>query len=148
MPPYWVNKALPTPSLTLPGTLFSTCWLFHSFLLRINAFPMWYEIWKGRKKRFGKRWVWTRLDCIKKHAPYQLHHWTDDWQMSFIISVDCPNHTLVGGVSVTSLSQQGGLFALSVIRHSIKEISLGFKINDWNKCFLLTFLFLFYSECL
>ncbi len=24
MPPYWGNKALPTPSLTLPGTLFAT----------------------------------------------------------------------------------------------------------------------------
>ncbi len=28
MPPYWDNKALPTPTLTLPDTLFSTFWLF------------------------------------------------------------------------------------------------------------------------
>ncbi len=28
MPPYWYNKALPTPTLTLPDTLFSTFWLF------------------------------------------------------------------------------------------------------------------------
>ncbi len=48
MPPYWDNKALPTPTLT--DTLFSTFWLFLSFLLKINAFPMRYEIWKGRKK--------------------------------------------------------------------------------------------------
>ncbi len=28
----WDNKALPTPTLTLPDTLFSTFWLFPSFL--------------------------------------------------------------------------------------------------------------------
>ncbi len=28
MPPYWYNKALPAPTLTLPDTLFSTFWLF------------------------------------------------------------------------------------------------------------------------
>ncbi len=33
------------PSLHLPNTLFSTFWLF-----KINAFPMRYEIWKGRKQ--------------------------------------------------------------------------------------------------
>ncbi len=38
MPLYWDNKAL-----TLPGTLLSTFRLFASFLLKINAFPMWYE---------------------------------------------------------------------------------------------------------
>ncbi len=47
---YWDNKALPTPTLTLPDTLFSTFWLFPSFLLKTNAFLMRYEIWKGRKK--------------------------------------------------------------------------------------------------
>ncbi len=50
MPPYWDNKTLPTPTLTLLDTLFSTFWLFPSFLLKINAFLMRYEIWKGRKK--------------------------------------------------------------------------------------------------
>ncbi len=30
--------------------LFSTYWLIPSFLLKINAFLMWSEIWKGRKK--------------------------------------------------------------------------------------------------
>ncbi len=39
-----------------------------------------------------------------------------DWD-----SVDYPNHTLVGGVSVNSLCQQGGLFALSVNRHAVKK---------------------------
>ncbi len=55
MPPYWYNKALYTPTLTLPDTLFSSFWLFPSFLLKINAFTLRYEIWKGRKKKFGKR---------------------------------------------------------------------------------------------
>ncbi len=31
MPPYWDNKALPTPNLNLPDTLFSTFLLFPSF---------------------------------------------------------------------------------------------------------------------
>ncbi len=42
---YWDNKALPSPTQTLPNTLFSSFWLF-----KINAFPMRYEIWKGRKQ--------------------------------------------------------------------------------------------------
>ncbi len=54
MPPYWDNKALPTPTLTQPDTLFLTFRLF-SWLLKINAFPMWNEIWKGRiKKRIAR----------------------------------------------------------------------------------------------
>ncbi len=43
-------KALSAPTLTLPDT-FSTFWLFPSFLLKINAFTMRYEIWKGREKK-------------------------------------------------------------------------------------------------
>ncbi len=37
-------KALSAPTLTLPVTLFSTFWLFPSFLLKMNAFTMRYEI--------------------------------------------------------------------------------------------------------
>ncbi len=49
-------KALSAPTLTLLDTLFSTFWLFPSFLLKINAFTMRFEIWKGReKKKFGQR---------------------------------------------------------------------------------------------
>ncbi len=44
-------KALSAPTLALPYTLFSTFWLFPSFLLKINAFTMRYEIWKGREKK-------------------------------------------------------------------------------------------------
>ncbi len=47
-------KALSAPTLTLPDTLFSTFWLFPSFLLKINAFTMRFEIWKGREKK--KSW--------------------------------------------------------------------------------------------
>ncbi len=36
-----------------------------------------------------------------------------------ICSVEYPNHTLVGKVSVTSFCQQGGLLALGVNRHSV-----------------------------
>ncbi len=43
---------------------------------------------------------------------------TDVKQPSFF-SLDYTNHMLVGGVSVNSLCQQGGLFALSVNRHSV-----------------------------
>ncbi len=96
MPPYWENKALPTPTLTL-------C-LFPSFLLKINAFPMRYDIWKGRKKVFGSNSGQSRQ---------KAHIYT------FLKCVDHPNHMLVGGVSVNSLCQQGRLFALSVNRHSV-----------------------------
>ncbi len=62
-----------SPPYTYPNptdTLSSTFWLFPSFLLKINAFLMWYEIWKGRKI-VCKRRVWTRVDGIKKQAPYE-----------------------------------------------------------------------------
>ncbi len=50
---------------------------------------------------------------------YHFHHWS--CSLTAIVSnVDKPNCTLVGGVSVNSLCQQGGVFALSVNRHSIK----------------------------
>ncbi len=29
---------------------------------------MWYEIWKGREKKFGKRCIWTRIDRVKNTA--------------------------------------------------------------------------------
>ncbi len=63
-------------------------------------------------------WVRTRVDCIKKHAPYHLRHW-NWWLMSVFFQCWLSNHMLVGGVSVNSLCQQGGPFALSVNRHSV-----------------------------
>ncbi len=64
MPPYWDNKALPTPTLTLPDT-FSTFWLFPSFLLKNKCFSD--VIWnlKREKKKFAKRQIRTRVDRVK-----------------------------------------------------------------------------------
>ncbi len=42
-----VHKALPTPTLTLHDTLFSSL-IIYLILFKINDFPMWYEIWQGR----------------------------------------------------------------------------------------------------
>ncbi len=66
-------KALSAPTLTLPDTLFSTFWLFPSFLLKINAFTMRYEIWKGReKKKFGQRWDRTAGRSRQKDIAHDL----------------------------------------------------------------------------
>ncbi len=54
------NKALPTPTLTLPNT-FSTFWLFPSFLLKINAFPMRWDL-KSVKKKFAKMQIRILLE--------------------------------------------------------------------------------------
>ncbi len=80
-------KALSAPTLTLPDTLFSTFWLFPSFLLKINAFTMRYEIWKGReKKKFGqsaKGGIEPLVDRVKKIllVIYHLRHrsWCFSW---------------------------------------------------------------------
>ncbi len=53
------------PSLHLPDTLFST--LFPEFLLKINTFTMRYEIWKGRKKKFGKGRDQTQVENMMTH---------------------------------------------------------------------------------
>ncbi len=86
MLPYWYNKALYTPTLTLPDTLFSTFWLFPSFLLKINAFTMRYEIWKGRekKKRSAKGGIEPLVDRVKKTwlVIYHLCHWS--WCFSWL----------------------------------------------------------------
>ncbi len=76
-----------------------------------------YEISKGRKKSLAKGGFELGSIASKRtHLTIYVTE-TDDQQASFF-SVDYPNHTLVGGVSVNSLCQQGGLFALSVNRHS------------------------------
>ncbi len=49
----WDNKALPTPTLAnhTPTRYFIINFLIISFiLLKINAFLMWFEIWKKEKK--------------------------------------------------------------------------------------------------
>ncbi len=101
-------KALSAPTLTLPDTLFSTFWLFPSFLLKINAFTMRYEIWKGREKKkvrpIGQRQDRTTgrsrqkdITCDLPSAPLELilqltllcFFWFFlylDWQMSRPVS--------------------------------------------------------------
>ncbi len=64
MPPYWDNKALPTPTLTLPDTFIFNFLIIFIFI-EINAFPVRYEIWKGEKK-FGKRRARTLVYRVKK----------------------------------------------------------------------------------
>ncbi len=56
MPPYWENKYLSTPTLTL------------TYLIFIENKPHSDVIWylKREKKEFGKRWIRTRVDHIKK----------------------------------------------------------------------------------
>ncbi len=88
--------------------------------MKINGFPMRYEIWKGRKivrQKAGSNSIALKSTRLTIYATE-----TDVKQVCFFI-VDCPNHTLVGGVTVSSLCQQGGvlwlrlkkcLFALSV----------------------------------
>ncbi len=148
MPPYW-NKALPTLTLTLPDTLFSTFLLFPSILLKINAFPMWYEIWKGRKnvwQKEGSNSGWLRQNaCTLPSAPLKLM-----LNKCLFVILTIPI-TLVGGVSVNSLCQQDRLFALSVNRHSVICLSqqLLQKYEDvlliwwieWNKsiCYYVLF---------
>ncbi len=77
MSPYWDNKSLLTPYLTLPDSLSSTFRLFPSLLLKIHAFPTWYLVWKGRGGKFGKTWIQTKVDRVKKtfkHVLYHLRH--------------------------------------------------------------------------
>ncbi len=57
-----------------------------------------------------------------------------DVELVSCFSVDQLNHTLVGGVSVNSLCQQDGLFALSVNRHSEKRNALQIKLFIWLCC--------------
>ncbi len=54
MPPYWDNKALPNPTSYFIFHFLIICFI----LLKINAFPMWYEIWKGGKS-LGKLELWS-----------------------------------------------------------------------------------------
>ncbi len=135
MPPYWDNKALPTPTLTLPDTLFSTFWLFPSFLLKINAFPMRYEIWKERKKVRQKA---GSNSGRSRQKAYALPSMPLTLMLKCLFLVLTIPISLVGRVSVNSLCQQGGLFALSVNRHSlinqhIRMICEGScDTEDWN----------------
>ncbi len=142
MPPYWVNKALPTPILTLPDTLFSTFWLFPLFYRKKMPFRCDMKFEKGEKKVCQKMDSNPGWSHQKAHAPYHLFYSgfytteTDYCPASFC-SIDWPDHSLVGWVSVNSLSQQGWLFVLSVNRQSINLNEIIKKIRtssfqDWD----------------
>ncbi len=79
-----------------------------------------YKIWKGREKKVRQK-VGSNSGRARQKA---LALPSTALKLKLILnkglfSVDYPNHTLVGGVSVNSLCQQGGLFALSANRHSV-----------------------------
>ncbi len=59
--------------------------------MKINAFPMWYEIWKGRKKSSAKGWFEPRSIASKRprHAPYHLRHW-NWWFVAIFYNIDYP----------------------------------------------------------
>ncbi len=83
MLPYWDNKALPTPTLTLPDT-FIFNFLIISFIFYLKEMFFWCDMrFEKGEKKFGKRQA--------------------KWASFF--SVDYPNHTLVGSVSVNGLCQ-------------------------------------------
>ncbi len=78
MPPYWDNKALPTPTLTLPYILFSTFWLFSLSLLKNKCFSD-CNLEFEKEKKIGKRRIRTRVDRFKRvwHTLYHLHYWSE-----------------------------------------------------------------------
>ncbi len=100
---YWDNKALPTSTLTLPHTLFYMFWLFPSFLWKINAFPMRYEIWKGRKQ-ISSKGGFEPWSIASKSMCLTIYTTDTDVEQAYFLIVSHPNHTLVGGVGVNSQS--------------------------------------------
>ncbi len=88
----------------------------------MNAFPMWYEILKGTRTSSAKGEFELESIALKilHYTFYHLHHWSYSL-IAFFCNIVKLNHMLVGGVRVNSLCQQGGLFALSVNRHSEKD---------------------------
>ncbi len=91
---------------------------------------------KGEKK-FGKRRLRTLADRFKKHMPYHLCHLKLMLNESFF-SVDYPNHTLVGRVSVNSLCQQGARKSMGESFQMTEKLTNHiFPLNGW-ALFLLT----------
>ncbi len=74
---------------------------------------MQYEIWKGIKNNSAK----GRLELVSKSTLFTIYATETEMNQASFFSVDYPNHTLVGGVSVNSLCRQGMLFAISVNTH-------------------------------
>ncbi len=109
MPPYWDNKSLPTPT-----RYFIFNFLIISFIFIGNK-CLSDAIWdlKREKKSLAKGGFELGSIALKSMC---LIIYATDTEWASLCSLDSPNHTLVGGVSVNSLCQQGGLSALSVNR--------------------------------
>ncbi len=72
MPPYRDDKALPTPTLTLPNTLFSTIWLFPSFYKKKMLFWRDLKFQKAEKKKFAKRQIRTWVNRVHRSMEHVL----------------------------------------------------------------------------
>ncbi len=114
MPPYWDNKALSTPT-----RYFIFNFLIISFiLLKIKAFAIWVDL--KMEKNNSAKGGFELGSVASKSIRVTIYATETDVGWASFCSLDSPNHTLVGGVSINSLCQQGGPFALSVNRHSQK----------------------------
>ncbi len=80
---------------------------------------------KREKNEFSKRWIRTKSSLPTLPTP--------------LGPLFSRIHTSVDGVSVNSLSQQGGLFALSVNRHSVKTqlLFLTIKKTSCGKIYMI-----------
>ncbi len=117
MPPYWDNKALPTPTRYF---IFNFLIISFSFIENKCLSVCVWDLKRENKKNLAKGGFELGSITSKSTRLTIYTTETDVEQVSFF-SDYYPNHTLVGGVSVNSLCQQGGLFALSVNRHSKYE---------------------------
>ncbi len=92
--------------------------IFYFIFLKINSFPIWYVMGKERRMSSSK----GGFELVDRIKSYQKKVRSLRLTLLFYC-VFCnfvyPNQTVVGGVSICSLCQQGGLFALSVNRHPI-----------------------------
>ncbi len=114
MSPYRDNKALPNPT-----RYFIFNFLIISFIFIENK-CLSDAIWDlKREKKSSAKGEFELGSIVSKSMCFTIYATEADVKWVSFFSVDCPNHTLVGGVSVNSLCQQGGLFALSVNRHSV-----------------------------
>ncbi len=105
-----IGSIKPSPHLHNPTRYFIFNFLMISFIFIDNKcfFLMRYEIWKGRKKGSAKGWFEPASRFLQKAHVLSSTPLKHDL-LALFFSVDYPNHTLVGGVSVNSLSQQGGI---------------------------------------
>ncbi len=66
MPPCWHNKALPTPTLTLPDTLFSTFFIISFIFIENDCLSNVTRLFKMEGKKLGIKRVRTQVDNVKK----------------------------------------------------------------------------------